>query len=146
MYTKLLSAKWMSLVLVIISGFFFTSSFAKEGSETSSSNRWIAPSTAKSITNPLTATPDVISAGRAIFVQQCAVCHGNSGKGDGPTAQYLGKKLPDFTSTEFSQQTDGEIFWKISNGNAPMPTFKDVLTEQQRWEVVNYLRTFASHK
>ncbi len=118
---------------------------AKDSAATASSNGWKAPETAKSIKNPFKGDPKVIEAGKKLFAQQCATCHGNSGKGDGPAGKYLGKKLPDFTSETFQQQTDGEIFWKISNGNAPMPTFKEILTEEQRWQVVNFIRTLSSH-
>ncbi len=117
---------------------------AKNGSNTQN-DHWRAPVTAKDLQNPLQNNQKAAEVGEAIFKQQCATCHGTSGKGDGPAGKYLGKKLPDFTSASFSEQTDGEIFWKISNGNAPMPAFKAMLSEDQRWQVLNYIRTFASH-
>ncbi len=119
---------------------------ALANNESSTPQGWVAPVSAQKIQNPLPASNSVIKTGKKIFAQQCAVCHGASGRGDGPTAQYLGKKLPDFSSPEFTHQTDGEIFWKMSNGNAPMPTFKEILTEEQRWQLVNFIRTFASDK
>jgi mono/diheme cytochrome c family protein len=108
-------------------------------------SNWKAPDTAKTIQNPFKGDAKAIELGKKIFAQQCATCHGSGGKGDGPAGKYLGKKLPDFTSEVFAQQTDGEIFWKVTNGNAPMPTFKEILTEEQRWQVVNYIRTLSSH-
>jgi mono/diheme cytochrome c family protein len=39
--------------------------------------------------------------------------------------------------------TDGEIFWKMTEGRKPMPSFKKQLTDEQRWQLVNFLRTFA---
>lgn len=119
--------------------------FAKGSSTGASSSGWTAPPAAKNIQNPLKDHATAIEAGKKIFAQQCATCHGNSGKGDGPAGKYLGKKLPDFSSETFAQQSDGEIFWKISNGNAPMPAFQKMLSEEQRWQVISYIRTFASH-
>ena len=134
-----------SLAVLMLVTFMVAVSFANEGSNVTDSG-WVAPAEAKNVQNPVEATKSNIEKGKTIFAQQCAVCHGKSGKGDGPSAQYLGKPLPDFTGTKFSKQTDGEIFWKLSNGNAPMPTFKSILPEEQRWTMVNYLRTFAKKK
>jgi len=41
------------------------------------------------------------------------------------------------------QQTDGAIFWKISEGNSPMPAFQEAFSDAQRWDIVNYVRTLA---
>jgi len=131
-------------ILVLIFTVLVAASFANEGSNVTDSG-WVAPPDAKDVQNPVEATKSNIEKGKTIFAQQCAVCHGQSGKGDGPSAQYLGKPLPDFTSEKFSQQTDGEIFWKLTNGNAPMPAFKGILSEEQRWQIIDYLRTIASH-
>ena len=119
--------------------------FAKDNSTGANAGNWTAPPAAKNLQNPFKDNAAAIQAGKKIFGQQCATCHGSSGKGDGPAGKYLGKKLPDFSSESFTQQTDGEIFWKISNGNAPMPAFQQLLSEEQRWQLVSYIRTFASH-
>ncbi len=132
------------ILALLIAGVLLTDAFAKNESGTSSTNRWLAPPTAKSISNPLTVTPEVVKAGKKIFAQQCVVCHGQSGKGDGPTAQFLGKKVANLTSPQVQSQTDGELFWKISNGNAPMPGFKTILSDEQRWQVITYIRQLAS--
>ena len=71
------------------------------------------------------------------------VPYSEKGRGDGPAGKYLGTTLPDFTSAEMNKQSDGELFWKISTGKAPMPTFEEILSDEQRWFVVSYLRTFC---
>lgn len=134
----------LSLTILMVFTLMVAVSFANEGSDVTDSG-WVAPPEAKNVQNPVEATKNNIEKGKTIFGQQCAVCHGQSGKGDGPSAQYLGKPLPDFTAAKFSQQADGEIFWKLTNGNAPMPTFKGILSEEQRWQIIDYMRTFASH-
>ena len=118
---------------------------ANEGN-TSSQSAWNAPPSAKTLKNPVAATPESISLAKTMYAQQCAVCHGKSGKGDGPSAQYLGKPLPDFTGVNFSEQLDGEIFWKVTNGNSPMPAFEKILSEEQRWQLINFIRTFNKKK
>ncbi len=118
-------------------------SFANEGSDTTA-NGWNAPETAKAVENPLTLDNKAVEKGKTLFAQQCATCHGNSGKGDGPAGKYLGKPLPDFTGAEFQDQTDGEIFWKITTGKAPMPTFEKMLTDEQRWQVINFIRSLST--
>jgi mono/diheme cytochrome c family protein len=77
-------------------------------------------------------------------MDSCAQCHGEQGKGDGPDAPMYDVVPTNFTDAHMmAEMTDGEIFWKVSEGRRPMPSFKKRLTEEQRWQVVNYLRTFV---
>lgn len=102
--------------------------------------KWVAPAEADKKTNPVAIDEKSLAAGKDIFVKTCAICHGKKGKGDGPKVAELDKTPGDFTKEEFSKQTDGAIFWKITEGNKPMPAFKKELTEVQRWQVINYVR------
>ena len=105
---------------------------------------WPAPEEAKKMKNPVAPTEASLAAARAIFLDNCAQCHGEDGKGEGPEAAMYDVKPANFTDAHMmGEMTDGEIFWKISEGRRPMPTFKKRLTEEQRWQLVNYLRTFA---
>ena len=101
---------------------------------------WIAPKDAESVVNPYVGNVQATKAGAAIFSQQCVVCHGEKGKGDGLAASGLDPKPANLTLDKTQSSVDGVLFWKISNGRAPMPSFKGILTEQQRWQAVNYLR------
>ncbi len=105
---------------------------------------WVAPPDAATIKNPHAQSANTANKGKELFTQQCVPCHGESGKGDGPAGKFLGRPLPDFTTTDFQKQADGELFWKIATGRAPMPTFKDILSDEQRWLVTSYLRTFRT--
>lgn len=111
-----------------------------------SETKWKAPAEAAKVENPYPPTAAILKNGEKLFTQQCTPCHGASGKGDGPAGKYLGKPLPDFTKPEFQKQSDGALFWKVSQGNAPMPTFEQILSEEQRWAVIDYLRTFGPTK
>lgn len=132
-----------SLAILMVFTLMAAVSFAREISDTTA-NGWNAPETAKAVENPISTETKAVETGKKLFAQQCATCHGNSGKGDGPAGKYLGKPLPDFTTAEFQEQTDGEIFWKITTGKAPMPTFEKMLTDEQRWQVINFIRSLST--
>lgn len=78
--------------------------------------------------------------GKKLADTNCASCHGNSGKGDGPAAAALNPKPADWTSAKVQGESDGEIFWKISNGRGPMPPWKH-LSEKDRWDLVAHIRS-----
>jgi len=104
--------------------------------------KWEAPAEAKKVKNPVKASPAVIEAAKKITTTQCAPCHGTSGKGDGPAAAALPVKPADWTSKAVQAETDGEIFWKITNGRGPMPAWKH-LSENERWGLVHYIRSLV---
>ena len=102
----------------------------------SAQGEWKAPADAKATKNPEKGMGDA----KKVIEQNCVPCHGASHKGDGPAAAALPTKPADWTSDRVQKETDGEIFWKISNGRGPMPPWKH-LPEKQRWEIVNYIRS-----
>ncbi len=101
---------------------------------------WKAPHSAVKKKNPVPTSPASIQAGHAIFSQNCEACHGSNGKGDGPTGAFLNPHPANLTKASFLAQTDGAIFWKITHGHSPMPSFRDSLSRKQRWDVINYIR------
>ena len=105
---------------------------------------WPVPEEARKRPNPVLKTESGLQAAKAIFDDKCAQCHGDTGKGDGPEAAMYEPKPADLSDAHMmSEMTDGEIFYKISEGREPMPTFKKQLTDEQRWQLVHFLRTFA---
>ena len=106
-------------------------------------NEWKAPKEAEQLTNPFEGDTEAIKAGKKLYKQQCAICHGDSGKGDGVAGMSLNPKPTNFTSEKVQGETDGALFWKLTNGKAPMAAYKEILTEEQRWQLINYLRTFS---
>ena len=103
---------------------------------------WVAPNYAAKKQNPVPASKESIEAGRALFNQICFVCHGQSGKGDGPAAaSCVPQKPADFTNPKVWEQTDGTLFWKISQGRGVMPKFEATLTPEQRWNAINFIRS-----
>ena len=103
---------------------------------------WLAPDSAKTLENPFVKKPKkAIKKGKKTFKLRCTVCHGERGRGDGPGGKALTPKPADFGSEKVQGQLDGEIFWKISEGRGPMITWKHILSEKERWELVNFIRT-----
>jgi mono/diheme cytochrome c family protein len=110
------------------------------------SKDWEVPDLAKNKKNPIAANDASIDAGKAIYTKNCYDCHGKKGKGDGPKSGDLPKSPQDFSKESFQKQTDGTLFYKISEGRKPMPTFKKDLSDDQRWQVINYVRTLGVKK
>lgn len=102
--------------------------------------KWVAPAAALTVKNALGAGSGML-AGKTLYTNNCAPCHGEKGKGNGPASGSLNPKPADHSSAAFQNQTDGSIFWKISEGRSPMPAYKAILTDQQRWSLVSFIRT-----
>src|SRR5512145_3494511 len=98
---------------------------------------WKAPAEAKAVKN----TVKGVGSAKKNIETNCVPCHGASGKGDGPAAAALPPPKPaDWTSSKVAAESDGELFWKISNGRGAMPPWKH-LPDNDRWDIVNYIRT-----
>lgn len=103
--------------------------------------KWQAPPEAKNLKNPVAKSGKVVGQAKKIFETNCLPCHGPKGVGDGPAAAALPVKPANWTSAATQSETDGELFWKITNGRGPMPPWKH-LPENDRWAMVHFIRTF----
>lgn len=103
-------------------------------------NDWKAPPSADKLQNPYQGDARATEAGKKIYQNFCVSCHGKAGKGNGDAGVYLDPPPADLTSAEVQEQTNGAIYWKITNGNPPMASYKEVLNKKQRWQLVNYIR------
>jgi len=108
-----------------------------------SAQNWQAPADAARMQNPVKPTNESIQNGQQIYGRLCVACHGIHGDGQGPAAAGLNPKPADFHSKAFQSQTDGEIFWKLSKGRGAMAGYENMLSENDRWDLVNYLRSLA---
>jgi mono/diheme cytochrome c family protein len=109
-----------------------------------SSRQWKAPAAEAERKNPLAAESRSVSAGKTTYAHDCQSCHGQAGKGDGKEGMDLSPRPADLSSRDVLGQTDGELFWKITTGRKPMPSFRKSLTDEQRWELVNFMRTLSA--
>lgn len=95
--------------------------------------------------NPLPGTETVLQDGKRLYQVNCAVCHGDQGYGDGPTARNLVPPPANlYRVMRMPIARDDYLFWTISEGgkafNSTMPAFKESLSEEERWKVIHYLR------
>jgi Cytochrome c len=106
---------------------------------------WIVPEEAKRMQNPLERSRANLPAAQRLYLDKCTECHGDSGKGDGSQAKMYEPRPTDFTDVAHMHSvSDGELFYKISEGHRPMPGFKKRFTEEQRWQLVLFLRSLAA--
>jgi putative copper resistance protein D len=102
------------------------------------------PTTYHRPTVPFTVTS--IVSGTAVYAERCATCHGRSGGGDGPAAARLPRPPADLRAPHTGQHTAGDLFWWVTHGipRGAMPGFANALTEEQRWDVINYVRLLGT--
>lgn len=106
-----------------------------------SDKKWQVPATEAAKKNPVSASKTSIAAGEKLYTKTCASCHGPSGDGDGRAALELG--IQPARLSESQNQSDGALFWKITNGKKPMPGYGTRLSETDRWSLISYIRTLS---
>ena len=103
---------------------------------------WPVPANFKSMKNPVASDASSIADGKALWATHCKSCHGAKGLGDGSKAAQLKTEPGDFSKPFVQTQTDGELFYKLSEGRDDMPNFKKKMPEaDERWSLVNFIRT-----
>jgi mono/diheme cytochrome c family protein len=96
---------------------------------------------ASSLTNPVASSPASLQRASELARVNCSACHGANGHGDGPVAGYFSPVHPvDFSSDRVHSRTDGQLFWIVANGIGNMPAFRALLSEQDLWTVVLFIR------
>jgi mono/diheme cytochrome c family protein len=113
------------------------------GEQPGSAEKWIAPAAEARKKNPVAPSESSLATGQKIYVKRCVACHGKTGNGDGPDAADLGIHPAKLSDPVIRQETDGELFWKITVGKKPMPNYGTRLSATDRWNVINYLRSLA---
>ena len=114
-----------------------------------SKNTWELPDDAEKTRNPTASSPESIAKGKELYLENtkgnCVFCHGETGAGNEANLPRLRRKPADISNKErMTSMTDGEVFWKITKGiEGIMPAGEKKLTEEERWHVVNYIRTLA---
>jgi len=104
---------------------------------------WQAPASADTIVNPFPEEPLVLKQGEELYQVYCGSCHGEGGYGDGAAGGALGVQPANFHEELVRSQSDGALFWKLSTGRGSMPPFKEVFSEEQRWQLIAYIRNLS---
>lgn len=107
---------------------------------------WMISPNRAAVPNPIPRTDQTIAKGREIYRFECQACHGPEGQNDGPAAKVVEaiKRARKLTDSSLQEEPDGSLFCKITDGRGPMPSHEKMLTEEERWLVVHFLRTFAT--
>lgn len=87
-----------------------------------------------------------VASGETLYRAHCATCHGPGGRGDGPGGAGLPKPPADLTAAHTAQHTVGDMFWWLTHGipAGGMPPFGSVLSEEERWDLINFIRTLGA--
>jgi mono/diheme cytochrome c family protein len=111
----------------------------------SMSGKWLSPEPSAAKKNPIAPTQDSIAAGQKIYSKTCFLCHGKSGDADGPAVIELNIHPARLSNPQLDTESDGSLFWKITTGKKPMPAYGKRLSETDRWNLINYIRTIPKH-
>ena len=126
-------------VLQVVSGLMLVTSMAVAARKPKSEDGPVAqlskaPPSAQSLKNPYAGQAEAAAAGRKLFVQHCAECHGQDGRGL--------ERAPDLHSPPIQNAPPGTLFWALRNGRVRkgMPSWSQ-LPDQQLWQIATYLKT-----
>lgn len=133
-------------ILMLSSSTNYSSNTNADLTDTVKQEIWVAPPAADSLKNPLKASPENIAKGEELYNMYCFSCHGDTGYGDGPAGGSMGVRPANFHDQRVIKQKDGALFWKLTNGKGNMPPFKEILTEEQRWQMILWLREFGKQQ
>ena len=106
---------------------------------------WVVPQDAKERKNPFNPADVNLTLTKQLYIDHCSNCHGDTGKGDGSEAMMYDPTPSDLTDpARMNKLSDGEIYYQITEGRKPMPSFRKRLTEDQRWQMVIFVRSLAA--
>jgi len=131
--------KTTTVAIVLTIGLFIVSFTFKSQQD---QKPWPVPAAAKAKKNPVPNSAESVKAGKELWNTYCKSCHGAKGLGDGTKAPQLKTEPGDFSLASFQSQTDGEMFYRLSEGRDDMPASKKKIPdEEDRWNLVNFMRT-----
>jgi len=103
---------------------------------------WPVPDKNAKTANPVKSDKESLAAGKSLWNLHCASCHGKTGLGDGSKAAQLKTQPQDMTKATLQAQSDGSLYFKISEGRDDMPSFKKKIPDSEDiWNLVNFIRT-----
>ena len=135
----ILQSRFRLRVAVLFTGLIASALVAL--SEEQPKQKWTAPAAEAQKKNPVAASESSLAAGRKIYSKTCVMCHGKTGDADGPAVMELNIHPAKLSDPKLASEPDGSLFWKITTGKKPMPAYGRRLSETDRWNLVDYIRT-----
>ncbi len=143
--------KYLFFTILLTTSFFYfmstqkfnENSVLKPLQQVSDTTEWIAPDSVNDLVNPIENDEESLKEGKMSYRVHCRSCHGKLGDGKGSGAGDISTVVTDFTNPEFHNQSDGSMFWKIAEGRNDMEPYKKKISEDEIWEIVIYIKTFA---
>jgi mono/diheme cytochrome c family protein len=102
---------------------------------------WTAPAWTDSLYNPYNLEPLTLPQAQEVYTLKCISCHGKQGQGY--PMEHTAQEVPNFKQDWFRQQSDGALYWKIREGRGVMPGYKSKLSNEQLWQLVEYVRDLS---
>jgi mono/diheme cytochrome c family protein len=102
---------------------------------------WTAPTWTDSLYNPYNLEPLTLPQAQEVYNLKCIQCHG--GQGQGYPLEHTAQEVPDFKQDWFKKQSDGALYWKIREGRGVMQGYKSQLSDEQLWQLVEYVRDLS---
>ncbi|MBI3979145.1 MAG: cytochrome c [Chloroflexi bacterium] len=109
----------------------------------------IGPAEMAMLTSPITRTAEVVGRGAALYAVNCSFCHGPLGHGDGAVGDAFrnaGTQVANLTAPDRQAKSDGVLYRSITNGLGVMPPFRNLLTDEERWSLVAYVRELGGRR
>ncbi len=130
--------KTKAVIVILITGFIATGFTLKLNDQ----KPWPVPDATKNKKNTVAGNAESVAAAKTLWNTHCKSCHDAKGLGDGSKAAQLKTEPGDFSKATTQSQTDGVLFYKLSEGRDDMPNFKKKIPdEDERWSLVNFIRT-----
>lgn len=104
---------------------------------------WIVPEDQSEQSNPMEYILRNVEQGKTLYMTNCKSCHGDPGKGN---ALPLAPPPPDVISEQMQANSEGDLYHKITFGRGAMPQFETVLSDDERWNIVNYIMNYNSSR
>ena len=140
-----MKTSWALWIVGVLTLGTFTYSAGSAVAADSMAEKWLSPAPNAAKKNPVAATPASVAAGHKIYLKTCMMCHGKTGEADGPAVIELNIHPAKLSDPELATQSDGALFWKITTGKKPMPGYGKRLSDTDRWNLVNYIRSIPKH-
>jgi hypothetical protein len=127
---RIIMIKYITILIPFV--FLYINSYSQ-------TDEWVVPKENDELVSNFQFSDEIIKSGESLYQKNCLSCHGDPTKGNYAPLQ---PSPGDPASEKFQKQSDGSMFYKITEGRVLMPQFKNILSEKERWEVVAFIRSF----